>query len=179
MLEGDLYRGKRVSAFPLRFLGLLMFARGQRGCIAWLRLAQCFDRHGLGVLSGWASGVIERRYGCYINVRAQIGIGLKLPHPVGIVIGEGVVIGGRCTIYQHVTLGGRRLGDWQAAKYPLLGDDVVVFCGAAVLGAIHIGDAVTIGANSVVLTPIPAGSVAVGAPARVLDQVPPPVVRRA
>jgi serine O-acetyltransferase len=88
------------------------------------------------------------------------------------------VIGARCTIYQHVTLGGRRLGDWRDGKYPRIGDDVVLFCGVAVLGTLEIGDRVTIGANSVVLNSIPADSVAVGAPAR-LREPPAPVARLA
>jgi serine O-acetyltransferase len=169
-LEEDLYRGRRVSAFPLRVVALLLFGRGQRGCIAWLRFAQFCDRNRVRLASRWASAAIERRYGCYIHLGARIGPGLKLPHPVGIVIGEGVVIGARCTIYQHVTLGGRRLGDWRDGKYPTLGEDVVLFCGAVVLGALEIGDRVTVGANSVVLDSAPADSVAVGAPARVCEK---------
>jgi serine O-acetyltransferase len=177
-LEADLYGGQRARAFPLRVLWLLLFGRGQRGCIAWLRFAHFCMRTGFGVLARWARHVIERRYGCYLHLDARIGPGLKLPHPVGIVIGEGVVIGARCTIYQHVTLGGRRLGDWRDGKYPRIGDDVVLFCGVAVLGTLEIGDRVTIGANSVVLNSIPADSVAVGAPAR-LREPPAPVARLA
>lgn len=165
-LERDLYRGRRTKAFALRLFALLMFGRGQRGCIAWLRFAQALQRRGLNALARWATGEIERRYGCYIHINAELGPGLKLPHPVGIVIGEGVVIGQRCTIYQHVTLGGRRQGDWKAGNYPILGDDVVVFAGAAILGAITIGHEAIIGANAVVLDSIPPAGVAVGAPAR-------------
>ena len=168
-LEADLYRGRLRGGFPLRVAGLLLFGRGQRGCIAWLRFAQFCDRNRLGFAAQWANATIERRFGCYIHRKARIGSGLKLPHPVGIVIGEGVVIGERCTLYQHVTLGGRRIGDWRGGHYPTLGDDVVVFCGAAVLGALEIGDRATIGANSVVLDTVPPDSVAVGAPARVKD----------
>jgi serine O-acetyltransferase len=122
-------------------------------------------------MAKWSAATIERRYGCYINLRAEIGAGLKLPHPTGIVIGEGVVIGEGCTLYQHVTLGGRRRGDWAGGKYPRLGDGVVVFCGAAVLGALSVGDRATIGANAVVLESIPADGVAVGAPARLVQKV--------
>jgi serine O-acetyltransferase len=177
-LEADLYRGRRRGAFPLRVLALLLFGRGQRGCIAWLRFAQFCGRNRLGAVARWASAAIERQYGCYFHLNAHVGVGLKLPHPVGIVIGEGVVVGARCTIYQHVTLGGRRLGDWRDGHYPTLGDDGVLFCGAAVLGALEVGDRVTIGANSVVLDSIPADSVAVGAPARVRDENAAPLAAR-
>ena len=166
-LEADLFKGRRVPAFPLRLLFLLGFASGQRGCIAWLRFAQFCKRHGLRRLARWSAANIERRFGCYLHLNAQIGPGLRLPHPVGIVIGEGVMLGARCTIYQHVTLGGRRLGDWQAGRYPRVGDDVVLFCGAAVLGTLSIGDGAVVGANAVVLEDVPAGGVAVGVPAKV------------
>jgi serine O-acetyltransferase len=177
-LETDLYRGCHRSAFSMRVAALLLFGRGQRGCIAWLRFAHFCDRNRLGFAARWAIATVERRFGCYIHRKARLGAGLKLPHPVGIVIGEGVVIGERCTIYQHVTLGGRRVGDWNAGHYPTLGDDVVVFCGAAVLGALTIGDRATIGANSVVLDSVPQDSVAVGAPARVKDNDGPPLLAR-
>jgi len=45
---------------------------------------------------------------------------------------------------------------------------VEIGAGASILGAIHIGDGARIGANSVVLKDVPAGAVAVGAPARVI-----------
>ena len=177
-LEADLYRGRRVSLFPMRLMGLLLFGRGQRGCIAWLRFAQFCDRNRLAFAARWVSAALERRYGCYIHRHARIGPGLKLPHPVGIVIGEGVVIGAHCTIYQHVTLGGRRLGDWRDDNYPTLGADVVLFCGAAVLGRVTVGDRVTIGANSVVLDAVPSDCIAVGAPARVKQKDPAPVLAK-
>ena len=59
------------------------------------------------------------------------------------------------------------MGDWRDGNYPTVGADVVLFCGAALLGDVTIGDRVTIGANSVVLDTVPPDCVAVGAPARV------------
>lgn len=168
-LEADLYRGRRAPAFWLRLVALVLFGRGQRGCIALLRLAQAFDRHRLRFFAQWCAAQIERRYGCYIHLHAKLGPGLKLPHPTGIVVGEGVALGARCTIYQHVTIGGRRVGDWATGNYPRIGDDVVMFCGAVVIGAIDIGDHVTIGANSVVLHSVPPSCSVAGAPARVIS----------
>jgi serine O-acetyltransferase len=166
-LEADLYRGRRVRFFAARLAWLLLFARGARGCIAWRRLGEAFERHNQHKLADFCCGVIERRYGCYISRRAKIGPRLRLPHPVGIVIGDGVVIGNGCTIYQHVTLGGRRLGDWQHGRYPVVGNDVVLFAGAVIAGSIAIGHHSTVGANAVVLDDVPADSTAVGNPARV------------
>jgi serine O-acetyltransferase len=48
---------------------------------------------------------------------------------------------------------------------------VFIGTGAAVLGAVTVGDGARIGANAVVLQDVPAGATAVGVPARVLSAV--------
>lgn len=103
--------------------------------------------------------------GCYISPKAKIGPGLYLPHPVGIVIGDGVIIGSGVSIYQHVTLGSSDRG---ANAYPALGDHCRVFAGAVIVGQIEIGPRAVVGASAVVLRSIPAGAKAVGNPARVI-----------
>jgi serine O-acetyltransferase len=49
-----------------------------------------------------------------------------------------------------------------------LGADVNVGAGAKILGAVSIGQGAQIGANSVVVTDVPAGAVVIGIPARVV-----------
>ncbi|WP_210802609.1 serine O-acetyltransferase [Ideonella aquatica] len=109
---------------------------------------------------------MQRKLGVFISENAVIPKGTKFPHPVAIVIGDGVVLGQGVTIYQGVTLGGARLGDYAEGNYPVIGSNVTIFAGAIVVGRVNIGDGVTIGANAVVLTDITEYSVAVGAPAR-------------
>jgi serine O-acetyltransferase len=107
---------------------------------------------------------IAKRYGCYISPTAIIGSGLRLPHPVGIVIGENSIIGDGCTLYQGVTLGRH---DEESKCYPVLGRSVVVYAGATLAGGVKIGDCSAIGAHAVVLADVPPDSVAAGVPARV------------
>ncbi len=57
---------------------------------------------------------IWRESGCLIALTADIGKGLHIPHPNGIVIGGHVAIGEHCSIYQQVTLGGGE--DWRCQK---------------------------------------------------------------
>ena len=104
--------------------------------------------------------------GAEIDLSTQIGGGLMLPHPNGVVIHPDVVIGPNCMIFQQVTLGNNRGRD----GVPTLGGHVDVGPGARVLGAVTIGDHAVIGANAVVLRDVPAGAVAVGVPARILPQ---------
>ncbi|MHB1490850.1 MAG: serine O-acetyltransferase [Cellulomonas sp.] len=93
-------------------------------------------------------------------------------HPQGIVIGGGAIIGAGCTLLQNVTLGERFADGRPPHGYPQVGDGVTIGAGACVLGAVRVGDRARIGANSVVLSDVPAEGVAVGSPARVLDVEP-------
>lgn len=104
-------------------------------------------------------------FSCEVDTGAEIGGGFYTPHPLGIIIGAGVIIGENVAILQRATLG--RAGTNHI--YPQIGNGVEIGSGAAVLGAIKIGDGVRIGANSVVLRDVPAGAVAVGAPARIIQ----------
>ena len=88
-------------------------------------------------------------------------------HPNGVVIGS-AEIGNRVTLFQHVTLGSRRLdGRYDLSLRPRLGHDVIVGAGATVLGPIGIGDGAVIAANSLVLLDVPPGGHAIGVPAKV------------
>jgi serine O-acetyltransferase len=97
---------------------------------------------------------------------ADIGGGCVIAHGVGIVIGGYSVIGEDCTILQGVTLGEVR---FDSTDYPRVGDRVILGAGAKLLGGITVGDDAVVGAGSVVLEDVPAGGVAVGVPARILQ----------
>ena len=57
--------------------------------------------------------------GADIPVNSQIGGGLLLPHPNGIVIHPGAIIGPNCLIFQQVTIGTR-----SGSKPPVIGGHV-------------------------------------------------------
>ena len=105
--------------------------------------------------------------GIEIHPGATIGRGLVIDHGTGVVIGETAEIGDNCTIYQGVTLGGT--GKDVGKRHPTLGNGVMIGAGAKVLGPLTIGDNAKIAAGAVALHDIPAGSTAVGIPARVVS----------
>lgn len=112
---------------------------------------------------------LQRRHKVFIGWNTRFPADMILRHPVGIVLGEGVQIGRRVTIYQNVTLGGARIGDAKDLQnYPKIGDDCVIFAGAVLVGGITVGRNCVIGANAVVTQSIPDNSIAVGVPARVV-----------
>jgi serine O-acetyltransferase len=105
-----------------------------------------------------------------IHPGAKIGQGFFIDHGAGVVIGETAEIGNNVTIYHGVTLGGTT---WSKGKrHPTLEDNVMVGAGAKVLGAVTIGKNVNVGANSVVVKDVPAGSSVVGIPGRVVQAEP-------
>lgn len=101
--------------------------------------------------------------GIEIHPGAKIGKGLFIDHGMGVVIGETAEIGYNVTIYHGVTLGGT--GKDKGKRHPTVGNNVIIGCGAKILGPISIGDGAKIGANSVVLKNVPKGKTAVGIPA--------------
>ena len=105
--------------------------------------------------------------GADIPLNSNLGGGLLIPHPNGIVIYPGAPIGVNCLIHQQVTIGvGGRPGA------PRIGGHVDIGAGARILGGVVIGDHARIGANAVVTRDVPAGATAVGIPARVLEKRP-------
>jgi serine O-acetyltransferase len=103
--------------------------------------------------------------GTDIPLNASLGGGLLMPHPNGIVIHPDVKIGPNCLIFQQVTLGtGGRPG------LPILEGHVDIGAGAKILGGVRVGSGAKIGANAVVIDDVPTDAVAVGVPARILDQ---------
>ena len=102
-----------------------------------------------------------------IHPGARIGRGVFIDHGMGVVIGETAEVGDGSTIYQGVTLGGTSL-ERGAKRHPTLGRNVVVSAGAKVLGGFTVGDGAVVGANAVVIRPVPAGATAVGIPARII-----------
>ena len=117
----------------------------------------------------WARYISQRgvrKTGIEIHPGAVIGHNVFIDHGSGIVIGETAEVGDGCTLYQGVTLGGT--GKDTGKRHPTLGRNVMVGCGAKVLGPVRVGDNCKIAANAVLLHSIDADSTAVGVPARVV-----------
>ena len=106
--------------------------------------------------------------GVEIHPAAVLGPGLFIDHATGVVIGETAEVGEDVTIFHGVTLGGT--GRETGKRHPTIGDRVTIGAGAKVLGAIKIGDGSRIGANSVVVKEVPAGSVVVGVPGQIVSR---------
>lgn len=104
--------------------------------------------------------------GVEIHPGAVLGPGLFIDHAMGVVIGETAEVGADVTMFHGVTLGGTRMHPGK--RHPTVGDRVTIGAGAKVLGPIEIGADSRIGANAVVVKPVPPNSVVVGVPGQVV-----------
>ena len=109
----------------------------------------------------------KRKTGIEIHPGAIIGKNLFIDHGTGIVIGETTIIKDNVTIYHGVTLGGRGLD--KGKRHPTIGNNVIIGCGAKILGNINIGNNVKIGANSVVLKDVIDNATIVGIPGKIIN----------
>ncbi len=136
--------------------------------VRWHRAAHFFYRHNIKFFARWISQASRFITGIEIHPGATIGKGLFIDHGMGVVIGETAVIGDDCTIYHGVTLGGT--GKEKGKRHPTLGNNVMVGCGAKILGPFTVGDNSKIAAGSVVLSEVPPDSTCVGVPARIIKR---------
>jgi serine O-acetyltransferase len=138
--------------------------------LAWHRLAHFLWTHHLRLPGRLVAHVSRFLTGIEIHPGAQLGRRIIIDHGMGVVIGETAIIGDDAYLYHQVTLGGTSTK--QGKRHPTLGQNVVIGAGAKVLGAITVGDGARIGANAVVLEPVPVGTTVVGIPARPVDRTP-------
>jgi serine O-acetyltransferase len=112
--------------------------------------------------------VLQHRFwsiitGADIPINSNIGGGLLIPHPNGIVIHPNAIVGPNCLIFQQVTIGVK-----DKSSPPIIGGHVDIGAGAKIIGAVNIGNHAQIGANAVVLKDVPKDKIAIGVPAKII-----------
>lgn len=139
----------------LTYPGVIALRRHRRAHKLWLK--------GYKNLSRLISARTRRITGIDIHSAAQIGHGVFIDHGSGTVIGETSVIGDNCVLYHGVTLGANTFE--KVDRHPKLGNNVIVFANATILGPIKIGDHSIVAAGAVVVKDAPANSKLIGVPA--------------
>jgi serine O-acetyltransferase len=129
--------------------------------IAAYRIANELHRMGVEGIPRVITEHAHNKTGIDIHPGATIGAYFCIDHGTGIVIGETSVIGKRVKLYQGVTLGALSVNKEDASKkrHPTLGDNVVVYAGATILGGeTIIGSDSVIGGNVWLTRSVPAHS---------------------
>lgn len=118
------------------------------------RIAHALHVMGVPVLPRMISEMAHSETGIDIHPGATIGEYFAIDHGTGVVIGATAIIGKNVKIYQGVTLGAKSFDcdpDGNPikgiARHPIIGDDVVIYSNASILGRITIGNGAVIGGN--------------------------------
>ena len=106
--------------------------------------------------------------GTDLNHGAEFGSIPKLPHGLnGIIISPDAKIGKNCTIFHQVTIG----NDYRKLEnVPVVGDNVIIYPGAKIIGKVRIGNNCEIGANAVVVHDVADNSLIVAPAARQMER---------
>ncbi len=139
-----------------------------------MRISQhCFQLGGGWRKLSWYLYGVNLRTGVDIHPAAKIGPGLRLAHPIAVVIGENAVIGKFVRIQQSVTIGGnsgKTSNEFDHVRtMPEISDYAMLGPGACIIGPIKIGKGAVVGANSVVTKNVNDWSVVSGIPAKELN----------
>ncbi len=132
----------------------------------WLRACPV-TRYGFYHIATFLHQRSAVRHGVFIDPLTEVGGGLFLAHALNIVVNRRCRIGRNVNLSQGITLGISNRGS--KAGTPEIGNEVYIGPGAVIFGDIRIGDQAAIGANSVVTKDIPARSVVVGIPGKVIS----------
>lgn len=132
--------------------------------IANYRMAHLLVELGVPVIPRMIGEQAHSETGIDIHPAATIGRAFTIDHGTGVVIGATARIGDNVKIYQGVTLGAKSFdtdADGNLIKgiprHPIIGNNVVIYSNATILGRITIGDGAVIGGNLWVTTDVAPG----------------------
>ncbi|MBE9466622.1 serine O-acetyltransferase [Dyadobacter subterraneus] len=111
--------------------------------------------------------LIQWVFGIDIPDTTVIGRGFQVFHGQGLVINENTIILNNVTVRQNTTIGNTKPG----GPSPIIESNVEIGANCVVIGNINIGSNSIIGAGTVVVKSIPANSIVVGQPGKIIKQI--------
>jgi serine O-acetyltransferase len=115
-LRGQPYSKRRV------FWESILFKAGFQAVLLY-RISHWLFGKGQTYLAWMVARLNLALTGAEIEFNAEIGPGMFIAHPVGIVIGRGTVIGSGVTIFQGVSFGVRSWHPDYIRRFPTVGDN--------------------------------------------------------
>ncbi len=118
------------------------------------RIAHELLIEGIPIIPRMISEMAHSETGIDIHPGARIGHHFAIDHGTGVVIGATAIIGNNVKLYQGVTLGAKSFDLDEdnnpikgVPRHPIIGNNVIVYSNASILGRITIGDGAVIGGN--------------------------------
>jgi len=132
----------------------IMLSYPSMDAVSIYRIAHLLHTLGVPVIPRIMTEYAHKNTGIDIHPGATIGESFFIDHGTGVVIGETCTIGRHVKLYQGVTLGAKSFPLDEHGnpikgikRHPDIGDDVVIYSGASILGDISIGHHSVIGGN--------------------------------
>jgi serine O-acetyltransferase len=144
----------------------IMLAYPSFEAVSIFRLAHSLHVLGVPLIPRMMTEYAHQKTGIDIHPGATVGESFFIDHGTGVVIGETCTIGKGVKLYQGVTLGAKSFEMDENGnpvkgikRHPDIGDRVVIYAGATILGGnTHIGEDSVIGGNVWLTHSVPAGS---------------------
>lgn len=118
------------------------------------RIAHRLMQLGVPLIPRIISEMAHSETGIDIHPAATIGEYFTIDHGTGVVIGATAILGNNVKLYQGVTLGAKSFPLDEngnpikgIARHPIIGDNVIIYSNATILGRITIGEGAVIGGN--------------------------------
>ena len=118
------------------------------------RIAHELLLEGVPILPRMITEFAHSETGIDIHPGASIGHHFSIDHGTGVVIGATAIIGNNVKLYQGVTLGAKSFDTDEngnpikgVPRHPIIGNNVIIYSNASVLGRITIGDNAIVGGN--------------------------------
>jgi serine acetyltransferase/GT2 family glycosyltransferase len=156
-LEKRPYRAKHIA--------WALFGYDAYVILAMFRWRKWARKYRVPFLNRLLRGLQSALYGLDLATDIELGYGVYFVHSHAVVVGGNAKVGAGTRF-----LGSNTVGTAKENGYPEIGRNVLISCGARVLGPIRVGDGASVGANAVVLSNVPEGATAVGIPARVVSR---------
>lgn len=147
-IKEDMRMYSRNPSF-LQFVKLLTISPGFCAVLT-IRFQRLLFEHNYLALAYLVRHMALRNFGIDVQPGVKIGMGLKIDHPVGIVIGPTVIIGDRVTLMGNVNLGMKNPNDLPGPRNPIIGNDVTIGASASILGLVEIKAGTLVKAHSLV-----------------------------
>ena len=168
-LDTEIYEPYRTAKGRLNLLDRIWvkYFSPESNSVLLIRKKEYYETRGgvYGVLARFLHVKLIRRYGIHITEGTQIDIGLRIAHPVAIVITK-CRIGKNFQIYQNCTIGQKR----RTGGSPIIGNNVTMYAGSKIIGKINVADNVILGASACLVSDANESGIYIGIPARKIEE---------